>query len=140
MDCRTSLRSFFCTDGKANPRRPKLLGRKKLNRNTFSRDRPPRRRPVLVYEAGRRSWQPKLAARTGCQSWPPYSQSGQTPKNPQNHKKIKILLHKWTAGPICPDRYGPYLSFSSGTSQEMSLSKPLESTQSWRGEAAPTLG
>ena len=73
-------------------------------------------------------------------SWPPYSQSGQTPQNPQNRRKIEILLHKWTAGPICPDRYGPYLSFSSGTSQEMSLSKPLESTQSWRGEAAPTLG
>ncbi len=62
---------------------------------------------------------------------------------PKIHKiteKIENLLHKWTVGPICPDRYGRYLSFSSGTSQEMSLSKPLESTQRWRGEAAPTLG
>ena len=72
--------------------------------------------------------------------WPPYSQSGQIPQNPQNHKKIEILLHKWAAGPICPDRYGPYLSFSSGTSQEMSLSKPGKSSQIWRGSAVPTLG
>ena len=72
--------------------------------------------------------------------WPPYSQSGQTPKNQQNHEQIEILLHKWAAGPICPDRYGPYLSFSSGTSQEMSLYKPGKSSQSWRGSAAPTLG
>ena len=60
-------------------------------------------------------------------------------QNPQDHRKLIVALHEWIVGPICPDRYGPYLSFSSGTSQEMSLSKPLESTQSWRGEAAPTL-
>ena len=48
-----------------------------------------------------------------------------------------ILLHKWTAGPICPDRYGPYLSFLSGTSQEMfSLYKPGKSSQSWLASRA----
>ena len=60
--------------------------------------------------------------------------------HPQNHKKIDILLYKCAAGPICPDRYGPYLPFSSGNSQEMSLYKPGKSSQSWRGFAVPTLG
>ena len=57
-------------------------------------------------------------------------------QNQQNHKQIEILLHKWAAGPICPDRYGPYLSFSSGTSQEMSLYKLGKSSQSWRTSRA----
>ena len=39
-------------------------------------------------------------------------------------------------GPICPDRYGPSLSFSSRTSQEMSLYKPGKSSQRWRAARA----
>ena len=58
------------------------------------------------------------------------SWSDRSPKNSQNQWKFTILLHKWTAGPICPRWYGPDLPFSSGTSQEMSLWNPLESTLS----------
>ena len=48
-------------------------------------------------------------------------------RSPEIHEtiwKLNILLHRWTAGLICPDGYGPYLSFPPGTSQEITLHEP----------------